>query len=59
MAVLAAAGGGLLLSVVLGKLLSGMLYQVSGLDPLVLAAAPANLAAVSLLACWIPARIAG
>jgi predicted permease len=49
-------GGGLVLSIALGKLLSGMLYQVSGLDPLVLAAAPATLAAVSLLACWIPAR---
>ncbi len=49
-------GGGLVLSIALGKLLSGMLYQVSGFDPLVLASAPAALAAVSLLACWIPAR---
>ena len=49
-------GGGLMLSVALGKVLSGMLYQVSGFDPVVLVSAPATLAAVSLLACWIPAR---
>jgi putative ABC transport system permease protein len=50
------AGVGVLLSLALGKALSGMLYQVSGADPVVLAAAPLLLAAVSLLASWVPAR---
>jgi ABC-type lipoprotein release transport system permease subunit len=33
-----------------------MLYQVSGADPLVLATAPTLLAAVSVLASYVPAR---
>ena len=47
---------GLTLSFLLGKVLAGMLYQVSGSDPIVFLAAPAILSAVSLLACYVPAR---
>jgi ABC-type antimicrobial peptide transport system permease subunit len=50
------AGAGLLLSLALGRVLAGMLYRVSGSDPLVLGAAAAVLAGVSLLACYVPAR---
>ncbi|MFN7940219.1 MAG: ABC transporter permease [Thermoanaerobaculia bacterium] len=50
------AGFGLLLSLALGKVLSGMLYKVSGADPVVLFGAPLLLGAVSLLACYVPAR---
>jgi predicted permease len=52
----AGAGAGLLLSLALGRLLAGMLYRVSGMDPAVFVAAPLFLGAVSLLACWLPAR---
>jgi len=47
---------GLALSLGLGKLLSTLLYRVSAVDGLVLTAAPLLLAAVSLLACYLPAR---
>jgi predicted permease len=47
---------GLLLSLGVGKVLSSILYQARGFDPLVLAGAPATLALVSLLACYVPAR---
>jgi predicted permease len=50
------AGIGLLLSVAAGKILSNLLYRVDSFDPLVLCAAPALLAAVALVACYIPAR---
>ncbi len=49
-------GVGLLLALALGKVLSGMLYQVSGVDPLTFAGASLLLGAVSLLACWVPAQ---
>ena len=49
-------GTGLALSLALGKVLAGLLYQVSGVDPFVFTAAPLLLAAVSLLACYFPAR---
>jgi predicted permease len=52
------AGIGLLLSVGVGKILSGFLYKVSGADPLVFLAAPILLSAISLLACYLPARSA-
>jgi ABC-type antimicrobial peptide transport system permease subunit len=51
-----ATGIGLSLSLALARLLQGLLYQASAIDPLVLLAAPTLLAAVSLLACYIPAR---
>jgi len=50
------AGAGLLLSAAVGKVLASQLYQVSAADPLVFLGAPAVLAAVSLLACYVPAR---
>jgi putative ABC transport system permease protein len=52
------AGVGLLLSVVAGKVVSSFLYQVSGVDPIVFLAAPILLSAISLLACYLPARLA-
>jgi predicted permease len=57
-AVLTAVGAaaGLTLSFLLGKALAGMLYGVSGSDPVVFLAAPAVLSAVSLVACYVPAR---
>jgi predicted permease len=50
------AGVGLVLSVAAGKLLSTMLYRVGSFDPVVLFSAPALLAGVALVACYIPAR---
>jgi putative ABC transport system permease protein len=47
---------GLALSLAVGRVLSGMLYRVSGADPAVLVACPLVLGAVSLLACYVPAR---
>jgi predicted permease len=49
-------GAGLLLSFAAGRALAGMLYQVSGADPLVFTVAPLLLATASLVACYIPAR---
>ncbi len=50
------AGVGLVLSLAVGKILSSLLYRVDKIDPVVLLAAPALLASVSLVACYIPAR---
>jgi putative ABC transport system permease protein len=50
------AGVGLLLSVVAGKILSSFLYQVGGTDPAVFLVAPILLSAISVLACYLPAR---
>ena len=47
---------GLLLSVAVGKALSTLLYRVPSFDPVVLLGAPVILAAVSLIACYVPAR---
>ncbi len=47
---------GLLLAAAAGKILSGILYQVSALDPLAFTAAPILLAAAALVATWLPAR---
>jgi len=47
---------GVVLAALLAKLLSAMLYEVGAMDPLVFTVAPLLLAAVSLLACLIPAR---
>jgi predicted permease len=46
---------GLGLSLVAGKLLGSVLYKVSGVDPLVFLTATVVMAAVSLLACYLPA----
>jgi predicted permease len=57
---LAVALGGVALGVVLawgmGRLLSGMLYEVSALDPLVFAVGPIVLVTAALAASWFPAR---
>jgi predicted permease len=47
---------GLLLAVGMGKLISGMLYEVGALDPLAFTIAPVVLAAAALFATWLPAR---
>jgi len=50
------AGIGLMLSYLVGTLLAGWLFRVNGADPLVFSVAVVLLGAVSLLACYIPAR---
>jgi predicted permease len=52
----AGAGIGLLLSLLVGRVLAGLLFQVNGADPLVFSAAVLLLGAVSLVACYFPAR---
>jgi ABC-type antimicrobial peptide transport system permease subunit len=47
---------GFLLALGIGRALSGMLYQVSPMDPIAFALAPTVLVATALLACWLPAR---
>jgi putative ABC transport system permease protein len=47
---------GLLLAVATAKILSGLLYQVGALDPIAFTVAPLLLAAVALIATWLPAR---
>jgi predicted permease len=47
---------GMLGALVLGRVLATFLYGVKASDPVTLMAVPALLAAVSLLACWLPAR---
>jgi hypothetical protein len=47
---------GLVLAAAIGLALSRLLYQVSPLDPVVFALAPATLAAAAALASWLPAR---
>jgi ABC-type antimicrobial peptide transport system permease subunit len=47
---------GLLLAAAAGKILSGILYQVSALDPIAFTAAPMLLAIAALVATWLPAR---
>jgi predicted permease len=49
-------GVGLALSLPVGKVLSSLLYRVDSFDPVVLTLAPVLLAAVSFVACYIPAR---
>lgn len=49
-------GVGLVLSAAVGKALSTLLYRVGSFEPVVLIAAPALLAAILLVACYIPAR---
>lgn len=47
---------GLVLSLAVGRLLQGILYGVSGSDPLAFVTTAALLAGVVLLASWLPAR---
>jgi predicted permease len=47
---------GLLLAAAAGKILSGILYEVSALDPIAFTAAPMLLAAAALMATWLPAH---
>ncbi|MBI5386419.1 MAG: ABC transporter permease [Verrucomicrobia bacterium] len=47
---------GIALAVASTRLLSSLLYGVTGTDPLTLASATGLLGAIALLACWIPAR---
>ena len=49
-------GIGLLAALLVGRILSGMLYGVGAADPVSLLAATAVLGAVALLACYVPAR---
>ena len=49
-------GCGMLLACASGRLLSGLLYGVSPLDPWVFGLAPLFLAATALSACYLPAR---
>ena len=51
-------GVGLVLALAIGKLLASLLFEVSGLDPLVFVTAGLALTAVSVLACYVPARSA-
>jgi putative ABC transport system permease protein len=50
------AAAGLALSLLVGRVLAGMLFEVSGSDPVVFVACPVILSAVSLVACYVPAR---
>ena len=47
---------GLVLSLLLGKVLASLLFEVNGADPLVFSTAVLLLGGVSALACYIPAR---
>jgi predicted permease len=47
---------GFLLALGIGRAFSGMLYQVSPVDPVAFTLAPAMLVATALFACWLPAR---
>jgi len=49
-------GLGLLLALAVGKLAGSFLYHVPSTDPVTFVLAPPFLLAVTLLACWLPAR---
>ncbi len=48
--------GGVIGALVLGRFMESVVFGLSPTDPFVLAATALVLAAVSLLACWAPAR---
>jgi putative ABC transport system permease protein len=54
--VIAGIAGGLAGALGLGHLMRAKLYGTAPWDPLVLVLVPAVLAAIALLACWLPAR---
>jgi putative ABC transport system permease protein len=54
--VLAAIALGLLGAALLSRLMQGLLFEVRPVDPVTFAAAASALAAVGLVACWLPAR---
>ncbi len=54
--VAAGLGLGLFLAFATGKIVSGILFEVSSTDPLAFTLAPAVLAVAGLLATWFPAR---
>jgi ABC-type antimicrobial peptide transport system permease subunit len=47
---------GLLLAIATAKILSGILYEVSALDPVAFTVAPLVLTTAALIATWLPAR---
>jgi predicted permease len=47
---------GLIMALAGTRFLAGMIYGVQATDPAIFLSVPAVLAAVSLLACWLPAR---
>lgn len=49
---------GIVLALVGARFLTSMLHEVSALDPWVFAAVPLALTVISLLACYLPARLA-
>jgi len=51
-----AVSAGLLLSLVVGRILAKILYEVSPTDPLALITATMMLASAALLACYFPAN---
>jgi predicted permease len=53
---LSGAALGLTIALLLGRVVSGLLFGISGSDPLTLAAVTGALTAVALLACYVPAR---
>jgi predicted permease len=54
--VIAGVAAGMAAALALSRVLAGMLYGVQVTDPVTFLSVPAVLAAVSLLACWLPAR---
>jgi predicted permease len=48
--------GGAIASVLLGRAVKGLLFQVPSVHPMVLASVVSVLVAIALAACWIPAR---
>jgi len=54
--ILAGAVPGMLLALGLGRVFSGVLFQVSATDPVAFTLAPVVLVVVGLVACWLPAR---
>jgi ABC-type antimicrobial peptide transport system permease subunit len=49
-------GLGLIAAFIAARLMTGLLYQVSAVDPVTYLLVPLLLAAVALMACYIPAR---